>query len=94
MLDEGPIRPGPCTDCANVDWPAPDARDPKIPKPFPLPDFQDKWFVGGARAIRGGAWDNALGLSNAQTQDEIDTYTCYPVLRTYRSLGGRCARDF
>jgi formylglycine-generating enzyme required for sulfatase activity len=94
MLDEGPIRPGTCADCASVDWPAVGARDPKIPMPFPLSDFDDKWFVGGARSIRGGAWDNALGLSNAQTQDEIDTYTSYPVLRTYRSLGGRCARDF
>jgi formylglycine-generating enzyme required for sulfatase activity len=93
MLDEGPIRPGPCTDCANVSWPAPTGRDPQIPLPFPLPDFEDRWFVGGARAIRGGAWDNALGLSSPQTADEIATYTSYPVRRTYRSLGGRCARD-
>jgi formylglycine-generating enzyme required for sulfatase activity len=93
MLDEGPIRPGPCTDCANVDWPEPSARDPLIPVPFPLVDFEDRWFVGGARAIRGGAWDNALGLSNRQTNDEIATYTSYPVGRTYRSIGGRCARD-
>lgn len=93
MLDEGPIRPGPCQDCANVRWPAPDQRDPDVPVPFPLHDFEDRWFVGGARAIRGGAWDNALGLSNTQTRDEIATYTSYPVLRTYRSLGGRCARD-
>jgi formylglycine-generating enzyme required for sulfatase activity len=93
MLDEGPIHPGSCTDCANVRWPAPSMRDPDIPVPFPLPDFEDRWFAGGARAIRGGAWDNALGLSNRQTDDEIKTYTSYPVRRTYRSLGGRCARD-
>jgi formylglycine-generating enzyme required for sulfatase activity len=93
MLDEGAIKPGTCTDCANVSWPAITDRDPNVPRPFPLADFEDKWFVGGARSVRGGAWDNALGLSNTQTQDEIDTYTSYPLLRTYRSLGGRCARD-
>ena len=93
MLDEGPIRPGPCVDCANVSWPSLSERDPSIPMPFPLQDFEDRWFVGGARAIRGGAWDNALGLANRQTKDEIATYTSYPLLRTYRSLGGRCARD-
>jgi formylglycine-generating enzyme required for sulfatase activity len=93
MLDEGPIRPGPCVDCANVSWPAPSARDPALPVPFPLPDFEDRWFGGGARAIRGGAWDNALGLSNVQTASEIETYTSYPLSRTYRSLGGRCAHD-
>ncbi len=91
MLDEGPIKPGTCTDCANVSWPAPDQFDPNAIEG--IPDFEHKWFQGGARSVRGGAWDNALGLSNTQTQDEIDTYTSYPVLRTYRSLGGRCARD-
>jgi formylglycine-generating enzyme required for sulfatase activity len=90
-LDEGPIRPGTCADCANVSWPAPSQWDANAIEG--IPDFQHKWFQGGARSIRGGAWDNALGLSNTQTQDEIDTYTSYPVLRTYRSLGGRCARD-
>jgi formylglycine-generating enzyme required for sulfatase activity len=93
MLDEGPIRPGACTDCANVSWPAPFERDPALPVPFPLPDFEDRWFDGGARAIRGGAWDNALGLSSSQNAYEIVTYTSYPLLRTYRSLGGRCAHD-
>jgi formylglycine-generating enzyme required for sulfatase activity len=93
MLDEGPIHPGPCVDCANVSWPPRSKRDPDIPRPFPLADFEDRWFVGGARAVRGGSWDNALGLSNRQTPDEIATYTSYPVRRTYRSLGGRCARD-
>jgi formylglycine-generating enzyme required for sulfatase activity len=90
-LDEGPIKPGTCTDCANVSWPTPDKFDPNALEN--IPDFEHKWFQGGARSVRGGAWDNALGLSNTQTQDEIDTYTSYPVLRTYRSLGGRCARD-
>lgn len=93
MLDEGPIRPGACVDCANVSWPAPSERDPALPVPFPLPDFEDRWFDGGARAIRGGAWDNALGLSSSQNAYEIVTYTSYPLLRTYRSLGGRCAHD-
>jgi hypothetical protein len=43
--------------------------------------------------VRGGAWDNALGLATAQTKIEVEWYTSYPVKRTYRSLGGRCARD-
>jgi formylglycine-generating enzyme required for sulfatase activity len=91
MLDEGPIRPGTCQDCANVSWPKSDARDPNAVKG--PPDFEDQWFVGGARSVRGGAWDNALGLSNTQTKTEVEWYTSYPVRRTYRSLGGRCARN-
>jgi len=91
MLDEGPIRAGQCDDCANVSWPALDAKDPKAIKG--PPDFEDRWFVGGARSIRGGAWDNALSLATAQTKIEIDWYTSYPVKRTYRALGGRCARN-
>jgi sulfatase modifying factor 1 len=91
MLDEGPIRPGQCKDCANVSWPALDAKDPNAIKG--PPDFEDRWFVGGARSVRGGAWDNSLGLATAQTKIEIEWYTSYPVKRTYRSLGGRCARD-
>jgi formylglycine-generating enzyme len=91
MLDEGPIVPGQCTDCANVSWPAPDAKDPKaVQGP---PDFEDRWYVGGARSVRGSAWDNALSLATAQTKIEIEWYTSYPVKRTYRALGGRCARD-
>ena len=91
MLDEGPIRPGECDDCANVKWPAPGARDPDAVKG--PPDFEDRWFVGGARSVRGGAWDNSIGLATAQTKIEIEWYTSYPVKRTYRALGGRCARD-
>ncbi len=91
MLDEGPIRPGKCDDCANVSWPARDGKDPNAVKG--PPDFEDRWFVGGARSVRGGAWDNALGLATAQTKIEIEWYTSYPIKRTYRSLGGRCARD-
>lgn len=91
MLDEGPIRPGKCDDCANVSWPAPDAKDPNAVKG--PPDFEDRWFVGGARSVRGSAWDNALSLATAQTKIEIEWYTSYPVKRTYRALGGRCARD-
>lgn len=91
MLDEGPIRPGKCNDCANVSWPSIDATDPNAYKG--PPDFEDKWFVGGARSVRGGAWDNALGIATAQTKIEILWYTSYPVKRTYRSLGGRCVRD-
>lgn len=91
MLDEGPITPGPCTDCANVAWPANDAFDPSaVEGP---PDFEHRWFAGGARSIRGGAWDNSLGLATKQTRIEIEWYTSYPVRRTYRALGGRCARD-
>jgi sulfatase modifying factor 1 len=92
MLDEGPIRPGTCTDCADVDWPAPTAFDPNAVENIPT-TFLHKWYAGGARSIRGGAWDNSLGLANHQTKAEITTYTSYPVGRTYRSLGGRCARD-
>lgn len=90
-MDEGPIRPGTCEDCANVDYPALDKFDPKAAEN--IPDFEHKWFAGGARSVRGGAWDNSLGLANTQSDVEIETYTSYPVGRTYRSLGGRCARD-
>lgn len=90
-MDEGPIRPGTCDDCANVDYPNLDAFDPNAAEN--IPDFEHKWFAGGARSVRGGAWDNSLGLSNSQSEVEIETYTSYPVGRTYRALGGRCARD-
>lgn len=98
MLDEGPIRPGECNDCANVSWPKPTDLDPKAK--MDQDDFKNQtpngvnWWRGGARAIRGGAWDNAIFLANTQTREQIEFYTSYPVLRTYRSLGGRCARDF
>jgi formylglycine-generating enzyme required for sulfatase activity len=90
-MDEGPIRPGTCDNCANVSYPALDKWDPNAAEN--IPDFLHKWFAGGARSVRGGAWDNSLGLANTQTDIEIETYTSYPVGRTYRSLGGRCARD-
>lgn len=97
MLDEGPINPGSCNDCANVNWPKPTDIDPKAY--MQQPEFTNtteggvNWWRGGARAIRGSAWDNAVFLANTQSKDEIKYYTSYPVLRTYRSLGGRCARD-
>ena len=91
-LDEGPIKPGTCTDCANVDWPKTDAYDPNAVEN--LPDvFPHALYKGGARSVVGGAWDNSLGLATGQTKLEIETYTSYPITRTYRSLGGRCARD-
>lgn len=95
MLDEGPIRAGACDDCANVGWPAADAKDPQA---FTgQPEFQNPggidWWKGGARAVRGSAWDNANGFATKQTKAEIEYLTSYPVLRTYRALGGRCARD-
>ncbi|MBS2020105.1 MAG: SUMF1/EgtB/PvdO family nonheme iron enzyme [Deltaproteobacteria bacterium] len=90
-LDEGPIKPGTCEDCANVDWPANGAFDPNAVEG--IPEFEHRWFAGGARSVRGGAWDNSFGLANGQTQLEIETYTSYPIGRTYRALGGRCARD-
>jgi formylglycine-generating enzyme required for sulfatase activity len=97
MLDEGPIEQGECNDCANVNWPKNDQRDPRAV--MNQPDFQNPtpggldWFKGGARAIRGSAWDNANGFANTQTKSEIEYFTSYPVRRTYRALGGRCARD-
>ncbi len=95
MLDEGPIGQGPCNDCANVSWPKGEAKDPQAF--MDQPEFQNPggidWWKGGARAIRGSAWDNANGFANSQTKAEIEYYTSYPVLRTYRALGGRCARD-
>jgi formylglycine-generating enzyme required for sulfatase activity len=91
-LDEGPIVKGKCTDCANVDYPALDGYDPKASSST-IPDFPHILYAGGSRSVRGGAWDNSLGISNSQSQVEIETYTSYPVKRTYRSLGGRCARD-
>jgi formylglycine-generating enzyme required for sulfatase activity len=91
-LDEGPITPGKCEDCANVNYPALDGFDPNA-QSSTIPDFPHHWYAGGSRSVRGGAWDNSLGISNSQSQVEIETYTSYPVGRTYRSLGGRCARD-
>lgn len=90
-MDEGPVQPGTCTDCANVNYPALDKFDPNAVEN--IPDFEHRWFAGGARSVRGGAWDNSLGLANSQSEAEIESYTSYPVGRTYRSLGGRCARD-
>ena len=95
MLDEGPIRQGNCQDCANVDWPAGDAKDPQARQDqleFQNPGGLD-WFEGGARAIRGSAWDNSAALATTQSKDEIEFYTSYPLKRSYRALGGRCARD-
>lgn len=95
MLDAGPIRPGACDDCANVSWPGVDEIDPSAF--MEQPEFRSRggvdWWRGGARAVRGSAWDNAIGLAAKQSRDEIEYHTSYPVLRTYRSLGGRCARD-
>lgn len=93
MLDEGPVRPGTCNDCANIAWPPPDQRDPNAY--MTQIDFQaptGDWFLGGARVVRGGAWDNAAAISNVQGAREIRYFTSYPVRRTYRALGGRCAR--
>jgi len=90
-MDEGPVKPGTCEDCANVDYPANDGFDPNAVEG--IPEFEHRWFAGGARSVRGGAWDNSFMLSNSQTDLEIETYTSYPVGRTYRALGGRCARD-
>lgn len=95
MLDEGPITQGNCKDCANVSWPKGKAKDPQAfteQPEFANPGGID-WWQGGARAIRGSAWDNANGFATSQSKDEIEYYTSYPVLRTYRALGGRCARD-
>ena len=92
-MDEGPIVPGQCDDCAKVNYPATlTGYDPGTTEGT-IPDFEHRWFAGGARSVRGGAWDNSLGISNSQSEVEIETYTSYPVGRTYRSLGGRCARD-
>jgi sulfatase modifying factor 1 len=95
MLDEGPIRPGPCNDCANVGWPAGENKDPQAYSE--QPEFQNPggidWWKGGARSVRGSAWDNANGFANGQTKGEVEYFTSYPVLRTYRALGGRCARN-
>lgn len=92
MLDSGPILPGECNDCANVNFVAYDQFDPKAKET--IPDFEHRWYQGGARAARGSAWDNSIGMANHQTALEIEGYTSYPLRRTYRSLGGRCARDF
>lgn len=95
MLDEGPIQQGQCNDCANVDWPKGDDKDPQAF--MDQPEFKNPggvdWWKGGARAIRGSAWDNANGFATSQSKAEIEFYTSYPLLRTYRALGGRCARD-
>jgi formylglycine-generating enzyme required for sulfatase activity len=95
MLDEGPIRPGTCNDCASVAWPAGEGKDPNAR--MDQPEFQNPggvdWWKGGARAVRGSAWDNSNGLATTQSKTEIEYLTSYPVRRTYRALGGRCARD-
>lgn len=92
MLDEGPVRPGTCVDCADVGFPKGDEVDPDAVMGV-IPDFEARWYAGGARVVRGGAWDNAYSLAIGQTRSEIEVYTSYPVKRTYRALGGRCARD-
>jgi formylglycine-generating enzyme required for sulfatase activity len=99
-LDRGPVKPGTCNDCADVAWPGPASDDPDGTE-SQIPDFKEidgkpdkRWYKGGARVVRGGAWDNVLGMSNTQSELEIVEYTNYPVGRTYRSLGGRCVRDF
>jgi formylglycine-generating enzyme required for sulfatase activity len=98
MLDEGPVRPGNCQDCANVNWPKGaevdpnafmDQKDASGRKWFENP----AWWQGGARVIRGSAWDNAQFLSNTQSKREIQYFTSYPLRRTYRAVGGRCARS-
>jgi formylglycine-generating enzyme required for sulfatase activity len=99
-LDRGPAQPKPCTDCADVAWPSPAGADPdataSLIDDFKKIDGKDdlRWYRGGARVVRGGAWDNVLGMANSQPELEITEYTNYPVGRTYRSLGGRCVRDF
>lgn len=99
MLDEGPIVPGQCNDCANLKYPAPSEHDTNPALETDQPEFQNQtvggedWWRGGARSIEGGAWDNAVFMSNKQSKNEIQYYTSYPVLRSYRALGGRCARD-
>lgn len=95
VLDEGPAKQGECNDCANVNWPANEAKDPSIKEEevFKNPGGID-WYKGGARPVRGGAWDNAQGFANGQTKLEVDYFGHYPVLRTYRAVGGRCARDY
>lgn len=100
MLDRGPVKPKACKDCADVAWPSPSSADPDGTE-SEIEDFKTidgqpdlRWYKGGARVVRGGAWDNVLGMSSSQPELEITEYTNYPVGRTYRSLGGRCVRDF
>ena len=48
-MDEGPIRPGTCTDCANTDYPALDKFDPNAIEGIPTD--------GGGTEFQRKVWD-------------------------------------
>jgi len=88
-LDEAPVFPPPCVDCARVNWPDPPQDQASVyPPQWCLADGDGGFdnTVDGARGVRGGSWDNAHELSNL-------SYYAYGTSRTYASIGGRCARD-
>lgn len=88
-LDEGPVPPDTCNDCANVAWPDP-PQD--VPGQYPpqwvkiLENGDEDVSADGNRTMRGGSWDPAHLLASYG-------YYVYKTYRTYGSVGGRCARD-
>jgi formylglycine-generating enzyme len=85
LLDTTPIAPGPCNDCAAVDW-----NDPPQDQPGAYPM---QWITPGTnespdgnRSLRGGSWDPTHA-------PYAYYYYSYAVPRTYYAAGGRCARD-
>ena len=90
LLDRAPIEPGPCNDCAAVDWAdppqdQPGSYPPQWFTPGPTPETANK-SPDGERSVRGGSWDPTHVPYTFY-------YYAYPVPRTYYAAGGRCARD-
>ncbi len=89
-LDRAPIEPGPCNDCAAVDWAdppqdQPGSYPPQWFAPGPTPETANK-SPDGERSVRGGSGD--------PTHVPYTFYDdAYPVPRIYSAAEGRCARD-
>lgn len=83
MLDNGDVKTGACTNCANTAYPALSASENGR---YPLKDDgTPAWSSDGGRILRGGSFESHP-LQNTHR------YGNYPVWRTYARAGGRCAR--
>lgn len=90
LLDRSPIDPGPCDDCAAIDWNDPPqdqlgSYPPQWFTPGPTPETAND-SPDGYRSVRGGSWDPTHVPYTFY-------YYSYAVPRTYYAAGGRCARD-
>jgi formylglycine-generating enzyme required for sulfatase activity len=94
--------PDTCDNCAYVNWPALDQKDPAI-QPFTVDEGADptvvadiatwpQYYVGGARIIHGGSWSHIDSITNRQDHANVVRFQ-YPVMRTYEAVGARCAHD-